>query len=158
MNAACHLSTYFTHLCPPDRRAKKCSRPSATTVIWSFQQGISLSRARPIYASKPLSRSKTWMLRVPRIPITPVSVKKLKHIAGGVSGTTTHFDDTTELAHKYLIIGTGSVTNCQYEHMCSYQWLSSDHGTTLQPCDHWHTTAHRLPHVLAAQSALSVFS
>ena len=70
---------------------------------------------------------------LPPIPITPVFVKKRKQISYGNSGTTTHFDDTTELAHKYLIIGTGSVTNCQYEHMCSYQWLSSDHVTTLRP-------------------------
>ena len=67
------------------------------------------------------------------IPITPVSVKKRKQISYGNSVTTAHFDDTTELAHKYLIIGTGSVTNCQYWHMWSYQWLQAVPKTAHQP-------------------------
>ena len=45
------------------------------------------------------------------------TVGRLRKKGYDMVGTTTHFDDTTELAHKYLIIGTGSVTNCQYKHM-----------------------------------------
>ena len=52
VNAACHPFTYSTHLCPPDRRAKKCSLPSATTVIWSFQPGISLLQEIPIETNR----------------------------------------------------------------------------------------------------------
>ena len=52
VNAACHLVTYSTHPCPPDRRPKKCYLPSATTVIWSFQQGGSVSQPRPIETNR----------------------------------------------------------------------------------------------------------
>ena len=114
VNAACHPFTYSTHLCPPDRCAKKCPRPSATTVIWSFQPEVCVDRRKLIDWTLAAVCAPRPSAPLPPIPITPVSAKKLKHIAGGVSGTTTHFDDTTELAHKYLIIGTGSVTNYQY--------------------------------------------
>ena len=73
------------------------------------------------------------MLREPRIPITPVFVTKRKNVLYGDWSTKTHFDDTTELAHKYLIIGTGSVTNCQYQHMWSYQLLHAVPKTPHQP-------------------------
>ena len=88
----------------------------------------------------------------PPIPITPVSVKKRKQIDDGISGTKTHFDDTTELAHKYLIIGTGSVTNCQYQHMWSYQWLQAVPKTPNQPYNTNIALAELVGH---AQTALS---
>ena len=52
VNAACHPFTYSTHLCQPDRRSKKCPRPSATTVIWSFQQGEYLLQEIPIETNR----------------------------------------------------------------------------------------------------------
>ena len=52
VNAACHPFTYSTHLCPQTRRPKKCPRPSATTVIWSFQPGISLLQEIPIETNR----------------------------------------------------------------------------------------------------------
>ena len=96
--------------------------------------------------------AKLRLTKRPPIPITPVSVKKRKHIADGDSGTTTHFDDTTELAHKYLIIGTGSVTNCQYQHMWSYQLLHAVPKTPHQPYNTNIALAELVGH---AQTALS---
>ena len=68
---------------------------------------------------------------------------------------------------KYLIIGTGSVTNCQYEHMWSYQLLHAVLKTPHQPYNtnialaelvgHAQTTLSTNPVVMCASGCLREF-